>query len=105
MTTEDRTNYPKLREAPKYCPQCDPGAQIVVTNADPMSQCTCGQILCVVTQHSGKVVDNGQYDGSVQRYSKPVALVTGHPTAWFPSFYVVGIGHEVQTPIPVMEEE
>lgn len=88
MSEEHRINYEKLAGIWRYCPNCDPRVLNPIQCAN--SQCTCGHNLCVVTEVSGKLVDNGQYKGSRERYSQPVALVTGKPTHKIPTVFTSG---------------
>lgn len=74
----DLLNHEKIDGTPRYCPQCDPFALHPYTG--PEKQCGCGRVLIVKTQYSGSLVLRvDQYQGSRERYSKPVALVTGNP--------------------------
>lgn len=73
---KDLINYERLAQTFRYCPNCDPSASNPI-QCLPQT-CSCGHHLCVWGRTSGKILDSGQYKGSILRYSHPVALVTGN---------------------------
>jgi hypothetical protein len=67
-------NTERLEQTWRYCQHCDPSCSTPI-QCLPQT-CSCGYVLVVAPKTLPK--DRGQYAGSVQRYSKPVALVTGN---------------------------
>jgi hypothetical protein len=72
----DLRNFELMAKTWRYCAYCDPKGENPIQCLPGL--CSCSHELIVVTPQTGTTYATKQYEGSRERYSKPVALVTGN---------------------------